>query len=62
MQILRASCRVAALIFNHDLSLGSDFHVVTAVAQGIAVAGPLLFLRHGDRNDTHLRETLAAYE
>ena len=62
MQIL-LHCRKSALIFVHDFDFRSEYHVVTEVAQEIAVAESLsLFRGRDDRNDTHLREVLAAYE
>ena len=62
MQILLHSC-ANALIMIHDFSFRTDYHVVKVVAREIAVVDSLsLFVRRADRNDTHVREILAAHE
>jgi hypothetical protein len=62
MQILLHSRR-DALIMIHDFNFRHEYHVVRDVAREIAVAGSLsLFQRRVDRNETHIREILAAYE
>jgi hypothetical protein len=62
MQVLLHSRR-DALIMIHDFDFRNEYHVVREVAREIAVAGSLsLFIRRGDRNETHIREILAAHE
>jgi hypothetical protein len=62
MQVLLHSRR-DALIMIHDFDFRNEYHVVREVAREIAVAGSLsLFVRRGDRNETHIREILAAHE
>jgi hypothetical protein len=62
MQILLHSRR-NALIMTHDFNFRSKYHVVKEVAREIAVVDSLsLFVRRGDRNETHVREILAAHE
>jgi hypothetical protein len=62
MQILLHGRR-DALIMIHDFDFRSEYHVVREVAREIAVAGSLSVLqRRDDRNETHMREILAAYE
>jgi hypothetical protein len=62
MQILLHS-RADALIMIHDFNFRSGYHVVREVAREIAIADSLsLFVRRADRNETHVREILAAYE
>ena len=62
MQILLHS-RADALIMIHDFNHRSQYHVVKEVAREIAVADSLsLFVRRADRNETHVREILTAYE
>jgi len=62
VQILLHSRR-DALIMIHDFDFRSEYHVVRDVAREIAVADSLsVFRRRDDRNETHMREILAAYE
>ncbi len=62
MQILLHSRR-DALIMIHDYDLRSEYHVVKEVAREIVAAGSLsVFQRRDDRNETHMREILAAHE
>jgi hypothetical protein len=62
VQILLHSRR-DALVMIHDFDARGEYHVVREVAREIAVAGSLsVFQRRDDRNETHMREILAAHE
>jgi hypothetical protein len=62
MQVLLHGRR-DALIMIHDFDFRGEYHVIREVAREIAVADSLSMLqRRDDRNETHMREILAAYE
>ena len=63
MQVLLHSRR-DALIMIYDFDFRNEYHVVREVAREIAVAGGACRCsqRRDDRNETHIREILAAYE
>ena len=47
----------------YDFDFRGEYHVIREVAREIAVADSLSMLqRRDDRNETHMREILAAYE
>jgi hypothetical protein len=62
MQILLHS-RTDALMMIHDFNFRREYHVIKEVAREIVAADSLsLFVRRADRNETHVREILAAHE